>query len=87
MASKSYGWDVRNIAKISPEMVKKRAIFRLQKKIPKPTPLPHMRLWSRFETANEFYCQFNFHTEERENGCLLFSARLFHDSTDVFFQF
>ena len=45
MASKSYGWDVRNIAKISPKMVKKRAIFRLQKKIPKPTPLPHMRLW------------------------------------------
>ena len=31
MASKSYGWDVRNIAKISPKMVKKRAIFRLQK--------------------------------------------------------
>ena len=23
MASKSYGWDVRNIAKISPKMVKK----------------------------------------------------------------
>ena len=102
MASKSYGWDVRNIAKISPKMAKKqpffdffrlsqklsirfernflqifytilesymcngikivwlgcekhsqnypkngqkRAIFRLQKKRPKPTPLPHMRLW------------------------------------------
>ena len=48
MASKSYGWDVRNIAKISPKMVKKRAIFRLQKKIPKPTPLPHMRLWFQY---------------------------------------
>ena len=28
-ASKSYGWDVRNIAKISPKMAKKTAIFRL----------------------------------------------------------
>ena len=102
MTSKSYGWDMRNIAKISPKMAKKqpffdffrfsqklsirfernflqifytilesymcngikivwlgcekhsqnypkngqkRAIFRLQKKRPKPTPLPHMRLW------------------------------------------
>ena len=50
MATKSYGWDVRNIAKISPKMVKKRAIFRLQKKIPKPTPLPHMRLWFSYLT-------------------------------------
>ena len=52
MASKSYGWNVRNIAKISPKMVKKRAIFRLQKKIPKPTPLPHMRLWLRLIFEN-----------------------------------
>ena len=29
MASKLYGWDVRNIAKISPKMAKKKAIFRL----------------------------------------------------------
>ena len=28
MASKSYGWDVRNIAKISPKMAKKTVIFR-----------------------------------------------------------
>ena len=28
-ASKSYGWDVRNIAKISPKMTKKTVIFRL----------------------------------------------------------
>ena len=27
MASKSYGWDVRNIAKISPKMAKKRPFF------------------------------------------------------------
>ena len=27
MASKSYGWDVRNIAKISPEMAKKQSFF------------------------------------------------------------
>ena len=27
MASKSYGWDVRNIAKISPKMVKKQPFF------------------------------------------------------------
>ena len=44
MASKSYGWDVRNIAKISPKMVKKGPFFDFRKK-PKPTPLPHMRLW------------------------------------------
>ena len=29
MASKSFEWDVRNIAKISPKMAKKTAIFRL----------------------------------------------------------
>ena len=28
MASKSYGWDVRNMAKISPKMAKKTLIFR-----------------------------------------------------------
>ena len=28
MASKSYGWDVRNIAKINPNMAQKTAIFR-----------------------------------------------------------
>ena len=27
MASKSYGWDVRNIAKISPKMAKKQPFF------------------------------------------------------------
>ena len=27
MASKSYGWDVRNIAKISPKMAKKQSFF------------------------------------------------------------
>ena len=27
MASKSYGWDVRNIAKISPNMAKKQSFF------------------------------------------------------------
>ena len=32
MASKSYGWDVRNIAKISPKMVKKRPFFDFRKK-------------------------------------------------------
>ena len=102
MASKSYGWDVRNIAKISPKMAKKQPFFDFfrfsqklsirfepnflqlfytilesymcngikivwlgcekqpklaqkwskkghfstsEGKIPKPTPLPHMRLW------------------------------------------
>ena len=61
MASKSYGWDVRNIAKISPKMAKKTVIFRFFDfltncsydsnesesggKRLKPTPLPHMRLW------------------------------------------
>ena len=60
MASKSYGWYVRNIAKSSPKMAKK-VIFRFffsifsncsydsnesesEGKRPKPTPLPHMRL-------------------------------------------
>ena len=32
MASKSYGWDVRNIAKISPKMVKKGPFFDFRKK-------------------------------------------------------
>ena len=45
MASKSYGWDVRNIAKISPKMVKKGHFSTSEGKRPKPTPLPHMRLW------------------------------------------
>ena len=48
-ASKSYGWDVRNIAKISPKMVKKGPFFDFRKK-PKPTPLPHMRLWLNIGT-------------------------------------
>ena len=66
MASKSYGWDVRNIAKISPKMVKKKAIFRLQKKIPKPTPLPHMRLWFFSRPFHENFkflknCPYDFH--------------------------
>ena len=42
MASKSYGWDVRNIAKTSP---KKGQFSTSEGKRPKPTPLPHMRLW------------------------------------------
>ena len=45
MASKSYGWDVRNIAKIGPKMVKKGHFSTSEGKRPKPTPLPHMRLW------------------------------------------
>ena len=45
MASKLYGWDVRNIAKISPKMVKKGHFWTSEGKRPKPTPLPHMRLW------------------------------------------
>ena len=50
MASKSFGWDVRNIAKISPEMAKKQSLFashssESEGKRHKPTPLPHMRLW------------------------------------------
>ena len=45
MASKSYGWDVRNIAKISPKMVKKGPFFDFRRK---KTPLPHMRLWFFF---------------------------------------
>ena len=32
LASKSYGWDVRNIAKISPKMVKKGPIFDFRRK-------------------------------------------------------
>ena len=32
MASKSYGWDLRNIAKISPKMVKKGPFFDFRKK-------------------------------------------------------
>ena len=32
MASKSYGWNVRNIAKISPKMVKKGPFFDFRKK-------------------------------------------------------
>ena len=32
-ASKSYGWDVRNIAKISPKMVKKGPFFDFRKKV------------------------------------------------------
>ena len=32
MTSKSYGWDVRNIAKISPKMVKKGPFFDFRKK-------------------------------------------------------
>ena len=32
-ASKSYGWDVRNIAKISPKMAKKTVIFRFSHKL------------------------------------------------------
>ena len=63
MASKSYGWDVRNIAKFSPKMAKKNSHFSIfsifsqtvhtirtkasqKEKRLKPTPLPHMRLWS-----------------------------------------
>ena len=45
MASKSYGWDVRNTVKISPKMVKKGHFSTSEGKRPKPTPLPHMRLW------------------------------------------
>ena len=105
MASQSYGWDVKNIAKISPKMAKKQPFFDFfrfsqklsirfernflqifytilesymcngikivwlgcekqpklaqkwskkghfstsEKKRPKPTPLPHMRLWFIF---------------------------------------
>ena len=33
MASKSYGWDVRNIAKISPKMVKKGPFFDFRRKM------------------------------------------------------
>ena len=62
MASKSYGWDVRNIAKISPKMAKKQPFFDFftncsydsnesesEGKRLKPTPLPHMRLWLLFQ--------------------------------------
>ena len=61
MASKSYGWDVRNIARFSPKMAKKQSFFDFfdfltncsydsnesesEGKRLKPTPLPHMRLW------------------------------------------
>ena len=58
MASKSYGWDLRNIAKFSPKMAKKQSFFDFltncsydsnesesEGKRLKPTPLPHMRLW------------------------------------------
>ena len=61
MASKSYGWDVRNIAKISPKMAKKQSFFDFfdflttcsydsnesesEGKRLRPTPLPHMWLW------------------------------------------
>ena len=34
MASKSYGWDVRNIAKISPKMAKKQSFFDFLKNCP-----------------------------------------------------
>ena len=61
MASKSYSWDVRNVAKISPKMAKKHSFFDFfdfltncsydsnesesEGKRHKPTPLLHMRLW------------------------------------------
>ena len=52
MASKLYGWDVRNIAKISPKMAKKQPYDSNESKSEgnrlKPTPLPHMRLWLVF---------------------------------------
>ena len=64
MASKSYGWDVKNIAKISPKMAKKQSFFDFfdfltncsydsnesesEGKRLKPTPLPHMRLWFNY---------------------------------------
>ena len=49
-ASKSYDWNVRNIAKISPEMAKKQPLFashssESEGKRHKPTLLPHMWLW------------------------------------------
>ena len=60
-ASKSYGWDVRNIAKINPKMAKKLSFFDFfdfltncsydsnesesEGKKLKPIPLPHMQLW------------------------------------------
>ena len=70
MESKSYDWDVRNLAKIGSKMTKRqpnvfyshstpylspicaltsksyeRDSSELEEKRPKPTPLPHMRLW------------------------------------------
>ena len=45
MASRSHGWDARNIAKTSPKSVKKGHFWTPEGKRPKPTPLPHMRLW------------------------------------------
>ena len=61
MASKSYGWDVRNIAKINPKMVKKGPFFDFRKK-PKPTPLPHMRLWYKNRGSNFLKIKNNLET-------------------------
>ena len=73
MASKSYGWDVRNIAKISPKMVKKGHFSTSEGKRPKPTPLPHMRLWFKISYlmggfsvfAREMIAVYNFSSADR----------------------
>ena len=68
MASKSYGWEVRNIVKINPKMVKKGHFSTSEGKRAKPTPLPHMRLWFVF---GDFF-QISFHKKIPNSPILLY---------------
>ena len=60
MASKSYGWDVRNIAKISPKMAKKTAIFRLFRSRKKFSTTYAIVLFFLFFFSRPFHENFKF---------------------------